>query len=50
MDDDLECFECITLEKETDSFVDDDGMYKFKDGVWYELFTTVSSAQVVVIH
>ena len=48
--DDLEYFECITLDQDADSFVDDDGIYRFNDGVWYEIFTTATSAEPVRIH
>lgn len=46
----LEYFEVITLDKDADSFVDDDGMYQFSDGKWFELFTNVSRAVEVVVH
>lgn len=47
---DLDCFEVITLDKDADSFVDDDGMYQFSGGKWFELFTRVSRSVEVVVH
>jgi len=50
MEDDLEHFEVITLDNDADSFVDDDGIYQFINGTWYEAITEISSVEKVILH
>ena len=49
-DDELEHFEVITLDSDTRSFVDDDGIFEIYNGNWCEVNYTRAAYTRQVVH